>query len=82
MFIAAPTASAMRATSAAPERPVKALALPEFTSTAKPRPSSAGRVRHSWHHSTGAARVEERVKTPATLLPGATSTSITSLRPA
>ncbi len=65
-------------TAASPLRPVKALALPAFTRMARPRPMPACRA---WrHHSTGAAAVSERVNTPATAVPSASSNSATSAR--
>ena len=71
------SASIERATESSPARPVKALALPALTSRARARPpASACR-----HHSTGTDAVFERVRTPATLVPGAKSKSATSLRP-
>ncbi len=60
-----------------PVLPVKALALPELTTSARalPRPSL---VRH---HSTGADGHFDRVKTPATVVPSSISASSTSVRP-
>jgi hypothetical protein len=69
---------AVASTAAMPARPVKTLALPEFTTMARTAPPA----RHSRHHKTGAPAVSDRVKTPATVLPGASSASIRSSRPA
>ena len=75
-------ASTVARTAARPAPPVKALALPALARMAKPacagRSSAASR---SWHQITGAARVADRVKTPASVDPAATSASITSGRP-
>ncbi len=61
-----------------PLLPVKALALPELTTSARAFPA------RKWvrHHSTGADGHFERVNTPATVVPGANSASSTSVRPA
>jgi len=63
--------------------PVKALELPEFTRIASGLLGSALPIvaRFSWQRNTGAERVDERVKTPARVEPGAISASITSKRP-
>ena len=81
-WAAAPSApatdSAVCWAAAYPDWPVKALAFPELTITARPRPpldASACR-----HQSTGAAVHSDRVKTPATVLPGGNSASIRSSR--
>ena len=59
-------AAAICATSDAPRAPVKVLALPEFTTMAKPFCGASGRAASfSWQSSTAAERVAERVKTPA-----------------
>ncbi len=71
-------AAAVVATASLPARPVNTLALPELTTIARACPPE----RHSRHHSTGAPAVNERVKTPATAVPGASSASIRSSRPA
>ena len=70
-------ASTVRRTDSSPARPVKALALPELTTTSRPDPPASA----SRHHKTGAEAVEERVKTPAAVVPGAISASIRSSRP-
>ena len=59
-----------------PVLPVKALALPEFTTSARapPRPSFAR------HHSTGADGHFDWVKTPATVVPLSITASNTSVR--
>ena len=44
-------------------------------------PPACSAASRSWHQSTGAERVAERVKTPAIAAPGAISASITSSRP-
>src|SRR5262249_38244003 len=59
----------------APARPVKALALPELTTSTRPVPP--GRCLR--HQSTGADAVLDWVKTPATWLPGAMTTIRRSL---
>ena len=80
-FVEQPTAfAAMVAVSAVdclPVLPVKALALPEFTTSARaaPRPSLAR------HHSTGADGHFDLVKTPATAVPLSITASSTSVRP-
>ena len=74
----AAAALAVAETQSAPAGPVKALALPAFTTNAEARPpSSIARV-----HSTGGAAVLERVVTPATVVPRARSTRRRSSRPA
>src|SRR5262245_2848796 len=60
-----------------PFLPVKALALPELTTSARARPCS----RLSRHHSTGAEQVLERVSTPAAAVPGSITATIKSVRP-
>ena len=59
-----------------PVLPVKALALPEFTTSARawPRPSLAR------HHSTGADGHFDRVKTPATSVPSSNTINRRSVR--
>ena len=69
--------SAVSLVAARPFLPVNALALPELTTRARARPGFS-RARH---HSTGAEGHLERVKTPATVVPGASNASITSVRP-
>jgi hypothetical protein len=57
--------------------PVKALALPELTTSARALPDfSLAR-----HHSTGADGHFDFVNTPATVVPGSSSASRTSVRP-
>jgi hypothetical protein len=60
----------------APFLPVKAFALPELTTSARPLPFS----RFLRHHSTGAEHVLERVSTPATTVPGSSTAIIRSVR--
>jgi hypothetical protein len=61
---------AVSATASGARRPVKALALPEFTTRARaPALPSASR-----HQSTGAEGHFERVKTPAACVPAASAT--------
>ena len=59
-----------------PVLPVKALALPELTTSARALPC----LRLARHHSTGADGHFDLVKTPATVVPGASSASSTSVR--
>ena len=65
-----------------PVLPVKALALPEFTTSARPtclgRPLRPSLARH---HSTGADGHFDWVKTPATVVPLSITASSTSVRP-
>ena len=80
---AAAAAVTVACTASRPARPVNAFALPELARMANP-PAAApacSAASRSWHQSTGAERVAERVKSPATDAPGATSASITSSRP-
>src|SRR5262249_11780983 len=68
---------AVSATASRPVLPVKALALPEFTTSARALPAfSLAR-----HHSTGADGHFERVSTPATVVPLSNSANRTSVRP-
>ena len=67
----------VRVTDACPARPVKAFAIPAFTTRARAFPFD----RRARHQSTGAEDIEERVKTPATVVPGAKAASKTSGRP-
>ena len=60
--------------------PVKALELPELTRIAA-GPSGRPRRTLASQSRTGAERVLERVKVPAIVVPGASSASITSVRP-
>ncbi len=67
---------AVKAQAVRPVLPVKALALPELTTSARAlRPLSLAR-----HHSTGADGHFDLVKTPATAVPGSNGTSSTSVR--
>ena len=68
---------AVSAVDCLPVLPVNALALPEFTTSARacPRPSLAR------HHSTGADGHFDLVKTPATVVPLSMTASSTSVRP-
>ena len=73
---AAAATLAVKAQASRPFLPVKALALPELTTSARARaPFSLAR-----HHSTGADGHFERVKTPPTLVPSSNTTSSTSVR--
>ena len=75
-FSAAAASLAVKAVAAAPVFPVKALALPEFTTSARALPlASLAR-----HHSTGADGHFEVVNTPATCVPSSKSASSTSVR--
>ena len=74
------TAAVMAATDASPTLPVKALELPELTMMAAPAPAGTVAASLSWQSRTQAARVVERVNTPAIEVPGARRISITSLR--
>src|ERR1700736_4156409 len=68
---------AVNAVAARPVLPVNALALPEFTTSARALPPfSLAR-----HHSTGAEGHFERVSTPATVVPLSNKASSTSVRP-
>ena len=64
-------------TTCQPARPVNTFALPELTTTARTRPA----IRFCRHHTTGCPGVWDSVNTPATVLPGASSAIIMSLRP-
>ncbi len=70
--------SAVSLVAARPLLPVKALALPELTTSARARPD----LRWARHHSTGADGHFERVNTPAAVVPASNSASSTSVRPA
>ena len=61
-----------------PVLPVKALALPEFTTSARALAAAASLARH---HSTGADGHFDLVKTPATVVPLSITASSTSVRP-
>src|ERR1700722_14791021 len=74
---AAAASFAVNAQAERPLLPVKALALPELTTSARARtPLILAR-----HHSTGAEGHFERVNTPATLVPSSKIANITSVRP-
>ncbi len=68
---------AVSATASRPLRPVKALALPELTTSPCARPPA----RIERHQSTGAEGHFERVKTPAMAVPFSRRASSTSVRP-
>ena len=74
-ILAAAAAVALQAS--APALPVKTLALPALITTARALPPGS----ISRHQSTGAPGHLEVVKTPATVVPGASSAITTSLRP-
>ncbi len=79
---ASAAAPAVASTAARPALPVKALALPELTRMANPpAPPPFSAASFSSHQSTGPERVADRVNTPASVEPSATSASITSSRP-
>src|SRR6516165_874582 len=75
-----PTAAAANfaviAQASRPLLPVKALALPELTTSARARRP----FKRARHHSTGAEGHLERVNTPATLVSRSNTASITSVR--
>ena len=75
--VAAAASLAEKAAASAPTLPVKALALPELTSSARALPCA----RRARHQSTGADGHFEVVKTPATWVPLSNSASMTSVRP-
>ncbi len=68
--------AAVSLVAARPLLPVKALALPELTTSARAFPA----LSISRHHSTGADGHFDLVNTPATVVPGANSASSTSVR--
>ncbi len=68
---------AVVSTSSFPGPPVKTFELPELTTTPRTLPPK----RQSRHQRTGGPAVIDRVNTPATALPGASSASIRSFRP-
>ncbi len=68
--------SAVSFTASRPLSPVKALALPELTTSARAVPPFSA----SRHHSTGAPGHFERVNTPATSVPSASKARNTSRR--
>src|SRR5947207_14447275 len=68
--------SATSRTASAPARPVKALALPLFTTRTRAAPPGSS-LRHQ---STGADEVFDFVSTPATCVPGAMTIKRTSVR--
>ena len=69
--------SAVSWVAAAPDLPVKALALPELTTSALAPPP----LIRSRHQSTAAEGHFERVNTPDTVVPASNSASRTSVRP-
>ena len=75
--IALAAASATSATAATPRPPVKALALPELTMSARAFPP----FRCARHQSTGAEGHLERVNTPATVAGSSNTAIMTSVRP-
>ena len=70
-------ARAVASTASAPARPVKTLALPALTTTARARPPTTP----SRHQSMGAPGHLLRVKTPATWVPAGISIMTRSVRP-
>ncbi len=69
--------SAVSFTDSMPFNPVKALALPELTTRARAVPPP----RFCRHQSMAAEGQSERVRTPATTVPGSNTASSTSVRP-
>ena len=76
--VATATASPISSTAPRPRCPVKALALPELTTSARARPP----LSLSRHQSTGADGHLLRVSTPATSAGASNTAIITSVRPA
>src|SRR5258708_6814980 len=74
---------AVRPVDCLPVLPVKALALPEFTTSARADPPLEDPPLASLarHHSTGADGHFDLVKTPATVVPLSITASRTSVRP-
>ena len=70
--------AAVSSVAARPVLPVKALALPELTTSALAAPP----LMCARHQSTGADGHFDWVKTPATTVPGSSKASSTSVRPA
>ncbi len=75
--------AAVRVVACRPVLPVKALALPEFTTSARATPPLEDPPLFSLarHHSTGADGHFDWVKTPATAVPLSMTASSTSVRP-
>ena len=73
----APAALAVAFTVATPARPVKTLALPALTTSARPRPLCSTER----HQSIGAPGQRLRVKTPATVVPRGKTIIMRSRRP-
>src|SRR5580658_3927317 len=71
--VAAAASFAVKPQASRPDLPVKALALPELSTSARARPPF---IRER-HHSTGADGHFERVNTPATLEPSSNRASMT-----
>src|SRR5207253_9321450 len=67
-------AAAVRSHTSRPVRPVNTLALPELTTIARTEPPG----RQARHQSTGAPGGADCVNTPAIVVPGASSASMTS----
>src|SRR4029078_145994 len=76
--IARAVISAVSRQASRPILPVNALALPELTTSAR----GLAPFSLALHHSTGADGHLERVKTPAATVPGSSTASSTSVRPA
>ncbi len=76
--VALAAVSAVSLVAARPLFPVKALALPELTTSARAFPP----LRCARHHSTGAEGHFDWVNTPAAAVPASNSASSTSVRPA
>ncbi len=75
--------SAVSLVAARPLLPVKALALPELTTSARAKFfADLPAFKCARHHSTGADGHFDLVKTPAVVVPASNSASSTSVRPA
>src|SRR3977135_4231370 len=75
--VAAAAILAVSLVASRPDLPVKAVALPELTTSTLATPClSCAR-----HQSTGADGHFDRVNTPATVVPGSNSANSTSIRP-
>ncbi len=75
--LACPAILAVSSVEATPVRPVKALALPELTTSSRALPPE----RFRRHQSTGAEGQRDVVKTPATAVFSGMTATVTSVRP-